>query len=326
MAETVEPRPKIKRYSKFATYALMLLWVGVVYIPVALLLLALHLRSFVLLGVLILLAVLPVPRARWGEALAEHIIQCASLYFPITLTLEDSECVQADNNPSIYCIEPHSVFPLAPIALNPRGVYKHKLTANTWPATVFLAAAVVFNVPFVRQLWTWLQLEPVSRHKIREQIQKKNANVLLTPGGAEEVLHMGEDHEVVIMSQRFGLAKVALQTGADLVPAFAFRQRETFTYYRLGPPLVPKRVANKLTKMLGMVPLVFGGRFAISPMPKQVPMHVVVGTPIRVQQQVDDPSKGEIQQLLKKLMDETHALYERHKHQCGHGDVPFTIL
>jgi 2-acylglycerol O-acyltransferase 2 len=316
-------------YSFLQTHLLLALWVGTSFVPVILALLALILRSASLLTLLIILALVTPHWAAslFGNRLATNILQAASAYFPLHLTLECPERLQQDDKPFIGCIEPHSVLPLAGTALNQRGVFAHQLTSNCWKNAEFLASPIVFRVPFLRHLWSWLRLGPISRSRIKHLLRNKNSHVLLVPGGAEEVLHMADNSETMLLSRRFGLAKAALQCGSDLVPIIAFGQRKLFTYYRLGPPLVPRKIVHKLADLIGVVPLVFFGKWG-TPIPRQTPMHVVVGSPIRVPESIAEPSKEQIQDLLRQLMDDTRALYERHRFnsKCSHADVPLTIL
>jgi hypothetical protein len=150
--------------------------------------------------------------------------------------------------------------------------------------------------------------------------------------------------EVIFLRTRYGFVKMAMQTGAHLVPAFAFGQsrmcaapcrglthvpckcasaarvtrarvhRRSFGYARPGPPLLPAATPRVLAKarrtrcfpaprctaadnasvracgapatpvqLLGFAPMAFWGRWG-TPVPYAVPVHVVVGKPIRVQQ------------------------------------------
>ena len=131
--------------------------------------------------------------------------------------------------------------------------------------------------------------------------------VLLIPGGVQECLYMEPHQETIFLKQRFGFVKMALQTGAALVPAFAFGQSHmcvcgglvgfvaavltphllslahSFHYARPGPPLFPASAPRVLSKLIGFAPILFWGRWG-TPVPFAVPVHVVVGKPIPVKQ------------------------------------------
>ena len=59
--------------------------------------------------------------------------------------------------------------------------------------------------------------------------------------------------------------------------------RRSYAYARPGPPLLPASTPRVLSKLLGFAPLFFFGKWG-SPVPFAVPVHVVLGRPIRVQQ------------------------------------------
>ena len=113
---------------------------------------------------------------------------------------------------------------------------------------------------------------------------------------------MAQDRETIFLRKRFGFVKMALQTGAHLMPAFAFgqsrmcvargtlilprvltRAARSFAYARPGPPLLPAATPRVLSRLLGFAPMLFWGRCG-TPVPFAVPVHVVLGRPIRVQQ------------------------------------------
>jgi hypothetical protein len=59
---------------------------------------------------------------------------------------------------------------------------------------------------------------------------------------------MEPNRETIFLRTRFGFVKMALQTGAHLVPAFAFGQSSIFGYARPGPPLLPPSTPHFLSK------------------------------------------------------------------------------
>ena len=57
----------------------------------------------------------------------------------------------------------------------------------------------------------------------------------------------------------------------------------SYAYARPGPPLLPASAPRVLSRLLGFAPMMFWGRWG-TPVPFAVPVHVVLGRPIRVQQ------------------------------------------
>jgi hypothetical protein len=56
----------------------------------------------------------------------------------------------------------------------------------------------VFWTPYVRQVWTWLGVAPVSRKYFTELLQKGMSAVII-PGGVQECLYMERGREVCVM-------------------------------------------------------------------------------------------------------------------------------
>ncbi len=57
----------------------------------------------------------------------------------------------------------------------------------------------------------------------------------------------------------------------------------------------------------------------------QVPVHVVIGTPVLLPQ-MDNPTDEEVQQYLDMYITAMEKLCERYKHETGHGDMQFQVV
>ena len=147
------------------------------------------------------------------------------------------------------------------------------------------------------------------------------ACVLLIPGGVAECLLLRHDGvETVYLRKRFGFVKMALQTGSHLIPAFAFGQSRIYSFWR--PP--SDAWLSKTLARAGFAPLLFWGRWA-SPVPFPVPVHVVVGAPLRVTKDAE-PSDEAVAALLARFCDAMEALFEEHKAAAGYAQNKLVIL
>ena len=72
---------------------------------------------------------------------------------------------------------------------------------------------------------------------------------------------MEKEREVVYLrkAMRFRM-KIAIQTGAALMPAYAFGATRTYSWWRLGPPVMTKKLAERISKILLFAPIVFLGK------------------------------------------------------------------
>lgn len=93
-----------------------------------------------------------------------------------------------------------------------------------------------------------------------------------------------------------------MQCGTPIVPVWAFGQTRAYSWIRPGPPLVPSWLVARMSRVLGAVPILIYGAYGTS-MPHRERVTVVVGRPIAVQQ-MDEPPKEVLLELLRQFMDE----------------------
>jgi 2-acylglycerol O-acyltransferase 2 len=243
-----------------------------------------HPGAVAVVAALVTIALLPraPPFPRFGVALARSIARAACGYFPATLTFEDERAhldAARDGQAFVVGLEPHGVLPLSIISFaayyahGDEEVYAMKGGFTpTMRSARALASAAIFNVPFVRHLWTWLGLDPISKQRMVDML-RAGRTVVMIPGG------------------------------------------EAYGYWRLGPPFVPKRVANWLSETFAFAPMVFWGKFC-SPIPYATPLHTVVGKAIPVKQN-DNPTNAEVAAKLEEFIDAMTTLFETHKAANG---------
>lgn len=279
------------------------------------------------LAILVALAVLPVrrPFPRWGIAIARAITYGALDYFPMSLEWEDQASfvdAAVKGTPSIIGCEPHGVLPLSIISFADYCYYGAD-TPSIVKETRAMATSTIFYLPLLRQLWSWLGIDPISRAHMRGLLER-GRSVLLIPGGVAECLRMTPSCEVVYLRKRFGFVKLAMQTGAQIVPAYSFGQTRTYSYWKLGPPLCSDATTSALSKVIGLAPMAFWGRWG-TPMPRQAKIHTVVGKAIPVEKRVD-PTNEEVAAKLEEFIGAVKGLFERHRVENGYGDVELVVL
>jgi 1-acyl-sn-glycerol-3-phosphate acyltransferase len=117
---------------------------------------------------------------------------------------------------------------------------------------------------------------------------------VLFPGGASEAVETFEGENRVLLSRRKGFVRVALETGAHLVPVACFGETDLFHMYRPLPGSLAARFQAVSHKVLpGRQPLFHGdGIFSDSGLlPLARPLTTVVGAPIPVDRW-DGPREG----------------------------------
>lgn len=106
-----------------------------------------------------------------------------------------------------------------------------------------------------------------------------------------------------------------MAAGADVIPAWAFGQSAAFRWLRPGPPLVPAPLVARVSRAIGMVPMLLWGRWGTL-VPLRAPLTVVLGAPLGLPR-CEDPSDEEVQAWLDKYAAALRALHSRHKAAAG---------
>ena len=143
----------------------------------------------------------------------------------------------------------------------------------------------------------------------------------MCPGGAQEVILMKDETEIVLfLKSRYGLVKLAMQYGVPLVPVFTFGQRATYSYYVPKSPFI-----HWVGRKIGFIPMIFCGIFGLPftpPLSKQ--LTVVVGEPIEIPK-IDHPTSEQLKQYHTKLIESYEHLYNKFKDEYGHKDIKLRI-
>ncbi|KAJ3094282.1 2-acylglycerol O-acyltransferase 1 [Phlyctochytrium planicorne] len=213
----------------------------------------------------------------------------------------------------IFCVHPHGVYCLSLWAnLTSNGTALDKLfpTINLRPATL----PINFKIPFWREFILSMGAISVDRKALISVLKplentKKGSNaVLLAVGGGEEYLHMEKQTIDLVILKRKGFAKLALQTGASLVPILSFGETDLFE--RIDTPFT--RRMTKITQKLAHFAFpMFKGRFGPF-VPYRKPLVTIVGKPLDVVR-VEDPSNEQVEELHQRYLLELRKLYDEYK-------------
>jgi 1-acyl-sn-glycerol-3-phosphate acyltransferase len=136
-------------------------------------------------------------------------------------------------------------------------------------------------------------------------------SVALVPGGAREALHAHPGRADLVLACRKGFVKLALAHGARLVPVFCFGENELF---QQAPS--PAWLQGALVRVLGFsVPLAYGrgccSRRAAGPLPRRVPLTMVVGAPLAMPV-IADPTAAQVDAHHARYVAALRALYDAH--------------
>ncbi|KAJ3588977.1 hypothetical protein NHX12_009828 [Muraenolepis orangiensis] len=175
----------------------------------------------------------------------------------------------------------------------------------------------LFRIPLFRDYLMRIGLLPVSRASLAHVLSKngKGNALAIVIGGAEESLCSSLGVNTVVMRQRKGFVRLALEYGADLVPVYSFGENELFRQVIFEEGSVGRRLQDLFKRMIGFAPCLFlGESFAL--LPYRTPITIVVGVPIAVPKRLV-PTKEEVDHYHSLYMQSLSTLFHQHKVSCG---------
>lgn len=278
-----------------------------------------------ILGFLFKLALLAVPLRIKPPGFVQRFLRFSLVasheYFPVKVVWE-ADAKEYEEGPFVIGYEPHSVLPQGICIFSehtkglPGGLHNVRI----------LASSAAFWAPLMRNMWWWWGVRPVSRQCF-SALLKKGRSVALCPGGVQECLYMQPGGEVVYLRKRKGFVRMAMQHGAALVPCFAFGQSRQYRYCRIfldwPKHVIPRASWSRFVRRIGYVPLLISGWMGTM-MPKQVPMTIVVGRPIRLPK-VEEPTNEQVEEALEQFIAAVEGLFDKHKAAAGHAETKLTV-
>lgn len=283
--------------------------------------------AFLLAGCILLpLAILPqeyVP-ARLQSWLALQILK----YFSFFLVMEErpptmctgKQLIEQPARPRIVTAYPHGVFP-----------YGNALTVVTWPLLtghhiVGLAANAALRTPIFKQILRSIGVKDASRASVRNALETWPFTVGISPGGVAEVFETNHFNEHILLKERIGVIKMAIRTGADLVPGYMYGNTNLYWCWTgEGIPGARWLLEYVSRKILGFALVPIAGRWGL-PIPYRTPILCVVGKPIpTIHLQTEEPSMEQIVDIQEQLSTELKSMFDRYKHLYGWEDRMLVI-
>ncbi|XP_067841461.1 2-acylglycerol O-acyltransferase 2 [Heptranchias perlo] len=235
-------------------------------------------------------------------------------YFPIRLIKT------ADLDPKknyIFGFHPHGVLVAGAFAnfctevtgfsyLYP-GLKPHMLMLPLW-----------FRIPFFRDYIMSAGLVPSDKESAKYLLRRAEGGnaVVIAIGGAPEALDARPGASTLLLLNRKGFVKLALQYGSPLVPVFSFGENELFDQVSNPKGSVLRRIQERLQAIMGISLPLFHARgilqYSFGLVPYRKPIHTVVGKPIEVEKK-ENPTQAEINELHQKYIEELSKLFEEHK-------------
>ena len=140
--------------------------------------------------------------------------------------------------------------------------------------------------------------------------------ITIVVGGARESLDAQPHSLRLVLKRRKGFVKLAVRTGADLVPTLAFGENELYDQVQTELHPIMHKMQLIAKKVLGFTVPLFHARgvfnYDIGLMPYRRPVNVVVGRPIEVQQTYK-PEDAYVDGIHKLYVKELQRIWEEWK-------------
>ncbi|CRG89860.1 Diacylglycerol O-acyltransferase 2A [Talaromyces islandicus] len=183
-----------------------------------------------------------------------------------------------------------------------------------------------FRIPFYREYALALGLASVSRESCENLLTKGGLDgegmgraITIVIGGARESLDAQPGSLRLVLKSRKGFVRLAVRTGADLVPAIGFGENELYEQVNSEEHPWIHKFQMLVKKTMGFTIPLFHARgvfnYDVGMMPYRRPLNIVVGRPIQVVQQQDNSKVEEsyIDELHHKYVQELKRLWEEWK-------------
>lgn len=177
--------------------------------------------------------------------------------------------------------------------------------------------AGLFKIPLFRDYIMSAGLSPVSKPSLVHRLSKSGTGnaVVIIIGGAAESLESFPGVNTVVMRQRKGFVRMALEFGADLVPVYSFGENELFRQVIFSEGSLGRRLQDLFKKIMGFAPCLFVGEH-MAFLPYRTPITIVVGSPISVPKRIT-PTEEEVDHFHGLYMEALFKLFHEHKVSCG---------
>ncbi|XP_050997542.1 diacylglycerol O-acyltransferase 2-like protein 6 [Acomys russatus] len=243
-------------------------------------------------------------------------------YFPIKLVKTHE---LSPNHNYIIANHPHGIFSFgALINFATEATGFSRIFPSITPSLATLER--IFWIPIVREYVMSLGICPVSEFSLNYKLTQKgsgNAVVIVVGGAAEAILSL-PGVPVLYLKNHKGFVKLALKTGAYLVPSYSFGENEVYnqTIFPEGTwqRFFQKHFQKAGKKILGLNLCTFHGRGFIPGswgfLPFKQPITTVVGEPLPVPK-INDPDEETVAKYCELYTSAIRRLFDQYKVEYG---------
>jgi len=228
------------------------------------------------------------------------------------------QSLQPPNTPTqkVFCTIPHGLAPVGIVAYPAWSrLFGDFLNRPT-------AAPAVLKIPIISYFLKAIGYIDAASSSIKKAVSRgENVGVVLD--GIAGMFQKDSKVEVGYVRERKGIVKIALTTGAPLVPCYGFGHSDMWRIL-----LDPFGILEKISLALNVSVTPFCGRpFGLLPFgpPKRTPVLLAFGEPIIVPK-VENPTNEQIEEYHSKLMDGYLEVFNKHKASYGWADKKLKLV
>ncbi|TVY59409.1 Diacylglycerol O-acyltransferase 2A [Lachnellula suecica] len=177
-----------------------------------------------------------------------------------------------------------------------------------------------FRIPLYRDYALAMGIGSVSKESCENLLSKGGPNkegmgraITIVIGGAAESLDAQPYSLRLVLKRRKGFVKMAIRTGADLVPVLAFGENDLYDQFSSETHPKIHKFQLLVKKLLGFTIPLFHARgifnYDVGLMPYRRPLNIVVGRPIRVAQAAK-PEQEDIDRVHEEYVTELERLWD----------------
>ncbi|GMR45754.1 hypothetical protein PMAYCL1PPCAC_15949, partial [Pristionchus mayeri] len=253
--------------------------------------------------------------SRYFQTLRIH--KWFSRYFP--LSIHPTAELPNDKN-YLIGFHPHGVISISAYNFMSNGTG----LLDRFPNINFHVCTLVgnFYLPLRREWMMLLGIINCSKESLRYVLDDTRTGqaAVLVVGGAEEALDAHPGRHVLTLKNRKGFIKLALKTGAHLVPCFGFGENDLYYQAANEQGSTLRKIQEWVKKLSGISPVIMHGRsiftynFGLLPFRKK--LDTVLGAPIPVEK-TENPSQEQIDELHELYISKLTQLFDEHKVRYG---------
>lgn len=234
------------------------------------------------------------------------------------------------------------------LGYHPHGIISHGAFAafgtealgfsNLFPGitNTLLTLDANFRLPFYRDYALAMGLASVSRESCENLLNKGGRDdagmgraITIVVGGARESLDAQPGVMRLTLRRRRGFIKLAIRTGADLVPVIAFGENELYEQVRAEQHPMVRRLQMLMKNVAGFTVPLFHARgvfnYDVGLLPYRRGVNVLVGRPIRVVRKKES-AEAYVDELQGLYVEELRRLWEEGKERFGVDGVQLEIV